>query len=273
MFEALAKWSHGRLLWTLALSYVAILDGMSWLTSRGPLCVVEAPQNGCPTLHTFLVASVDSILEAIGHEWIIAISAVATAIFTGTLWYSTKRLWEASERQFQLARTEFLSSHRPKMRLKHMWLIDQIAWRRGGPFEVNLDIVNVGNTSGFITWINFDTIILPPGRRLPQRPPYDEFSGDPDLRTTRFRTNAELLSGVTLFRHVSDGQILDDDGVREILWGEKQLYLFGTIEYVNFTGIRQTGFCRRFTYESYPPSQDDFGRFEIHKDHDYEFED
>jgi hypothetical protein len=37
-------------------------------------------------------------------------------------------------------------------------------------------------------------------------------------------------------------------------------------------GLRQTGFCRRLTYNAYPPAVGDFGRFDIENDPDYEFE-
>jgi hypothetical protein len=36
------------------------------------------------------------VLEAIGHEWLIAIAAIATAFFTFTLWWSTHKLWKAT---------------------------------------------------------------------------------------------------------------------------------------------------------------------------------
>jgi hypothetical protein len=198
----------------------------------------------------------------------VALSVIAVFQFLAFLWQGAQL-----QRTVRATEKEFLASHRPRMRLKHMWLIDQTAWRMGGPFEVNLDIVNVGDTTGGITWINYDTLILAPNLRLPQRPTYDEFTGEPGLRTTRFRTNTPLRSGVTLARPVCDGRILDDTEVHDILWGERRLYLIGTIEYVDSTGVRQTGFCRQFTYNSYPPDPQDFGRFEIYNDYDYEFED
>jgi hypothetical protein len=271
----------GLLTWAV-LAWLAALEPVSLLTSRIPPCLIDtasydtyyADNKECPAFHVFLIKLLTIVLEKLGDPaWATVAATIAIAAFTGTLWWSTKGMLKATNDSIALARAEFLSSHRPRMRLKHMWLIDQLAWRLGGPFELNLDIVNVGNTPGFITWINFDSALLPPDQRLPQRPPYDEFSGDPDLRITRFRTNTELQSGVTLYRNVCDGQIFTPDEVKQILWGERRLYLFGTIEYVDRTGIRQTGFCRRFTYERYPPDSMDMGRFKIVKDPDYEFED
>jgi len=82
------------------------------------------------------------------------------------------------ENQFALARNEFLSSHRPKLRLKHIWFATPDGETpthniRNQPLTVTLDIVNIGRTDAFIDFINFTTLILFSGDHLPQRPPYD----------------------------------------------------------------------------------------------------
>jgi len=162
----------------------------------------------------------------------------------------------------------------PECVLKHAWFIDQTGWRRGGALEVNLDFVNIGNINARITWINYQSLILPTGERLPQRPPYDEPVPPQFIPPiSRFRTEIDLTSGVTLARQVCDG-ILDQQEVHDILWGDRRLFLIGTIEYWDAAGrLRQTAFCRRFTYQSYPPASNDMGRFEIEADPDYEYED
>jgi hypothetical protein len=43
---------------------------------------------------------------------IAALAGIAVAAFTGTLWWSTKRLWEASEAQLAAAKTEFEATER-----------------------------------------------------------------------------------------------------------------------------------------------------------------
>src|SRR5262249_55907023 len=145
--------------------------------------------------------------------------------------------------------------------------------RLGGPLEINLDFVNVGAGIARVTWINYQSILLLKSERLPQRPPYDEIpqSGG---RITRFRSDALITSGVTLPRRVCDG-ILDEKEVHDILWGERTLCLIGTIEYWDPGGthLRQTAFCRRLTFQQYPPAFEDMGRFCIVKDPDYEYED
>lgn len=216
------------------------------------------------------------------HEYeglITAAFTVVLAVFTGRLWLSTEKLWGVTNDSVQLATREFISAHRPKMRLKHIWLTDETglmndrAWRLGEPIEVNLDIVNVGNTEGYITWINYISLIIPTNERLPQRPPYDEMPFGPDMRITRFRTNWPLPAGITLARPVCDGTILDPQQVHDVLWGVQRLFLVGTIEYADRGGgLRQTAFCRRLTFNHYPPTIGDMGRLDKENDPDYEFE-
>jgi hypothetical protein len=202
----------------------------------------------------------------------VALFTLVLAFANIGMWFATIGLYQGNKSQLRLARDEFLSSHRPRMRLKHMWLTHDTAWRMSGPLEFNLDIVNIGNTEGFITWINYTSILLPPGQRLPQRPPYDEMPFGPHVRITRFRTNTTLAPGITLAREVCDGA-LDHHEIQDILWGRTRLYLIGTIEYFDQRGgLRQTGFCRRFTYNAYPPAVGDYGRLDVESDPDYEFE-
>src|SRR5438094_1077220 len=93
MLRATAKWSEARFLWTLLLSYLVVCDAMSWLLSRIPPCIVDASKYGayytenneCPTGHVFLMKSLASIFEAIGHEWVTAIATAVIAGFTATI--------------------------------------------------------------------------------------------------------------------------------------------------------------------------------------------
>jgi hypothetical protein len=203
-----------------------------------------------------------------------AVSTTVIALFTivlATVGYAQARLIRKS---IDLARQEFLSTHRPKMRFKHAWFSgDQLAWRVRGPLEVTLEFVNVGRSDAHVYMVNYQSILLEKGDRLPQRPPYDEIPPS-GLRITRFATPAVVPSGVTLRRELCDG-ILSNHEVGEILHGRKTLYLIGTMEYSDaLKRIRQTAFCRRFTYKAYPPKDiTDYGRFEVENDPDYEYED
>jgi hypothetical protein len=228
----------------------------------------------CEPRH-IVIAALYKLAEILSHaETWTALATIAIAAFTYTLKRSTDKLWTAGERQFDLARQEFRSTHRPRMRLKHAWFTDQTAWRLNGPLEINLDFVNIGSGPARTTWILYQSVMLEPGQRLPQKPPYDEVPLGPDIRISRFRSIATLPSGVTLAREVCDG-ILDPWEVQDILWGKRQLFIIGTIEYwdLDGAGLRQTAFCRRLIFANYPPAAADMGRFEIVQDPDYEYED
>jgi hypothetical protein len=178
-----------------------------------------------------------------------------------------------AQQQIGLARAEFSATHRPRMRMKHAWFIDPAGWRVGEPLEISLDFVNIGSATAHVGWINYQSIVLPKGERLPQRRPYDEVPPS-GIRITRFRTVADVPSGVTLPREVCDGILIADE-VQDILQGDRVLYLIGTIEYLDDAGghLRQTAFCRRLTFQQYPPAAGDMGRFYVFKDRDYEYVD
>lgn len=226
------------------------------------------------TPHHFLYVAVWYVGYVINPTSLTALATIAIAWFTWTLKQSTDKLWSTGNDQIVLARNEFNASHRPRMRLKHAWFVDRLSWQAGGPLEINFDFVNVGNADAVVTWVNYQSLLIPRGQRLPQRPPYDEYlPGQGNDRISRFRTQIVLPSGITLPRTVCDG-ILDEGDVDDIQLGTRDLYLIGTIEYWHQAGHRQTAFCRRLTYESYPPQRlVDFGRFEKVCDPDYEYED
>jgi hypothetical protein len=125
-------------------------------------------------------------------------------------------MWKVTNEALSLGRAEFISSHRPRMRLKHIYLTSDTDWRLGNPIEVNIEIVNAGNTLGRITFVNYDTVLLNAGNRLPQRPPYDETPFGPGIQYSRFPTHTELPPGITMPRPVSDGRTFDDAGIHSI---------------------------------------------------------
>jgi hypothetical protein len=52
---------------------------------------------------------------------------IVLAFSTIGLWFSTRHLWIVTKAAVDLANREFISSHRPKMRLKHAWFTEQLA--------------------------------------------------------------------------------------------------------------------------------------------------
>jgi hypothetical protein len=205
------------------------------------------------------------------------------AIFTGVLAVSTIGLWVATiglyfagKSQLKLARDEFISSHRPKLRLKHIWVSSPDGQtfvgelQTGMPLTVRLDIVNIGNTTATINIINFITLIIPSQERLPQRPPYNEPGFLHQFQVGSFR----LESGITFTQHVSDGRILAPEDIRALRDGNNRLYFVGAIGYRDDAQRpRGTAFCRYFSFYSCPAHPMDIGRFQTEYDSDYEYQD
>jgi hypothetical protein len=234
----------------------------------------KSPNYKCPSFGTLFVRKVFDVAHSRDKE-VTALSTLAIALFTIILAVASGLQYLVLSKSIALARNEFISTHRPRIRLKHVWLEDEREWRLERPLEVNLDFVNIGGTIAHITWINYDTVLLRSALRLPQRPPYDETPFGPHMRISRFRTPIDLRSGITFTRTVSDGRTFTQAEIRDVLWGDQTLYLIGTIEYWDdpVLGLRQTGFCRRLSYNRYPADPDDWGRFDVVEDPDYEFED
>jgi hypothetical protein len=170
------KWSQLRLLITLGISYVLFAEVVSLLLSDGATCIVNpaaygsdyAENNECPALHVALIKLATTVIEKLGDpNNITMLATIAIAAFTGTLWWSTDRLRESGEKQIramqaiavtqdlrtqeslaeataanELNRQNFDSVHRPKIRLKHLWLTTDI-WN-GERVETTAVFVNSG---------------------------------------------------------------------------------------------------------------------------------
>src|ERR1700687_3599169 len=180
----------------------------------------------------------------------------------------------AAKEATELGNREFISSHRPELRLKHIWISSQNGQDFSGqlqadvPIMVRLDIANVGGTDAIIQLINLVTVVLEPNGRLPQRPPYNE-PGVQQFPVGRFR----LGRGITFTMAVSDGRVLNESDVDGIELGTKMLYFVGTVEYWDdLNALRQSAFCRRLEF-SRDDSGHTIGRFVKWNDPDYEYQD
>jgi len=165
------------------------------------------------------------------------------------------------------------------LRLKHMWFATNDGQQFFGRIEpgnrivVRLDIVNVGKTNALITVINFVTLIISVGERLPQRPPYNEAPANLPGRIEI--PGFSLQSGITFTQAVSDNRVLTAEELQGIRQGLVRLYFVGTVEYWDSAGInlRQTAFCRYLSFNARPAHDEDMGRFQRDKDPDYEYQD
>ena len=97
----------------------------------------------------------ESAEEAIArYNWWLTLFTAILAVATVGLGSATVGLYFAGRNQLQLARNEFLSTHRPELRLKHIWFSQdgqgpsENIWS-GTPLVVRLDIVNSWTQYGF----------------------------------------------------------------------------------------------------------------------------
>jgi hypothetical protein len=196
------------------------------------------------------------------------------AYFTAVLAVATIGLGIGIIFQIRLARAEFISTHRPRMRLKAMWLASPDGQMSVSdlqtvtPLTVRMDIVNWGNGTAFIHRINLISLVIPTGGQLPQRPPYNEpsYLGFPI-------NNFKLISGVTFTQAFSDGRVLTPQELVDIRAGQRRLYFVGTVDYRDRAGQpRQTAFCQFLQFRHLPAASGDAGRFQREDRPAYEYE-
>ena len=244
------------------------ISALGWLTSYAPTdpekeaCYQAAAKSGRSTdeCKTFWEKATSDP---------VALFTLVLALSTLGLWGATIGLYRAGNRQFRLARDEFVSSLRPEMRLKHIWFTRDLGdiWN-GDPIELNLDVVNSGNGAGFVRQFAFETLLIPVGERLPQRPPYNEPGA------FHFAINILLESGITVPRTVCDGRTLSPRDIADIRSGAVRLYFVGTIEYWDAASrARQTAFCRYLRCSNHPAPGANIVRIETEDDPEYEWKD
>ncbi len=207
---------------------------------------------------------------------ITAVSTFAVAIFTFTLWWSTRGMLRATNEIIRLARQEFLSTHRPKLRVRNVVINDpQSADGRkhsllqpGHVVTGQFYLVNVGESRADI--LDGHCMVFWNLHGLPMSRPYE---GAFDNLQAASRT---LLSGEStpvLFR--SDrpmGAEGPQIGTNTI--NAQSLFVMGWITYCDRNNdVRRTSFCRKFLKFGPPGTTGSpAGRFYIVEDPDYEHE-
>jgi len=213
------------------------------------------------------------------NGFITAISTIVIACFTWSLARSTTKLWEEAKRASEIAKASadaakdsaewaeraFLSTNRPRIRVKHLWL----NYSEGGPSHptgFHLVFANTGTTPANLVELKIQVLILPKDSKLPADP---HCLGQPKPLSDR------LASGMTA--HIPDDVLqlvpFSDDNERNLVYGRTHvLYCFGDILYRDdVDGYRKTAFCRKLEIPSEPKRQE--ARFVTVDDRDYEYED
>jgi hypothetical protein len=227
------------------------------------------------------VATITEWIDA-RHDFVTAAATVVVAFFTFTLWRATNRLWDAGERQLSLikknaedqskttaesiriagqqtailgsqadvqmkqhavGRLQFLATHRPKLRVRHVSVADPalhighptLFYSTGEQVRGGLVVVNVGGSNATIIETRYRIFFSKTG--LPITAPYDE-----DFRTNLLLPNYVMGSGESCATPITDTIIMDashPDGTIEIRPFEKggwTIYVMGQIRYRDVPG-------------------------------------
>jgi hypothetical protein len=174
--------------------------------------------------------------------------------------------------QNEISARNYIATHRPKIRVKHMWLANDI-WS-GENIAPRLVITNNGTAPARINRVSFGMTIVSSKRGL-QFPPDDEPQNNaPSVPIIGAGVTWEI-DAQDLSRPIA--ALSSEDHVR-IRARSHILFCFGQIEYKpawgnpEDVGWHTTGYCRRLFLRP-NASADERGRFRVHYDPDYEYQD
>ena len=171
--------------------------------------------------------------------------------------------------QVKGARREFLSVHRPKIRVKLVWNSGEL-WMES-ELKIHVQVVNTGLSAATITRYGVKVFDLQSNALLPQPPNYgDAISGH----------ITKLESGVSADLNPVILPIKTDRDHSRIRGGLDTVYCIGYIEYSDPLGnIRTTGFIRKMAIEDSAniagafSNNGVFVKLDPEKSTDYEYED
>ena len=167
---------------------------------------------------------------------ITALATLVIAAFTGTLWFATTAQAKLTRETLKLAKDEFFATHRPKIIVRNLQLVDRDL-PVGKPIDVIFLAINIGESVGRLVEVRSATLVLPHGQILPTDLSF------PFAETLDF----EILSGRRELVPANGGGAPREGEPMQIHGGERDLYCIGTLAYEDTIGIRrETGFCRRY---------------------------
>jgi hypothetical protein len=217
----------------------------------------EAKEN-CTALQGPILSSLIWLVHK-AHTYETAITAVFTiflAIFTGTLWWATDGMLRATNETIKLARNEFNATHRPKIRLKNIWVMQPLAAEE--PIIVDVLIINVGNALARIETFGIDFRIIDPGSMLPNDLEPPNLNSDQIGKTCAlgFTIRFSAIPSIPFEQAQIDG--IKDETLTLVCFGKVEYLDTGPIE---TRRIRRTSFYRVF--KPFPSAGERVGRFII----------
>jgi len=170
---------------------------------------------------------------------ITALATLIMAAFTGTLWWAAAGQYDLLEKQIDLARDEFISSHRPKIIVHSVELAYDANEQGLMTLGAEITIFNIGGTSATIT----------------------DFVGNIQIRETPLRAGiilptieiSPIIIGVGERKYLRVGSVFDDRSLNAATRGAQGNPLLCIAAFVyrdaNETP-RFTGLCRRYSAAS-----------------------
>jgi hypothetical protein len=194
----------------------------------------------------------------------IAFFTLVLAFSTIGMWLATIGLYRSNRLQIELARDEFISTHRPKIRIRHVRITNSVRARE--QIVVRLVMTNVGISDAHIVSCGIAFCFLEPGQSLP---PEDM------IQHTIYRLAIPPVpSGLTwVLPDLTTPESLTPYGSLRIRARTIRLYCIGSVDYTDNRGrIRKSAFCRYLDVPDIIPLEG-FWRL-IREDHpDFEYED
>jgi hypothetical protein len=203
---------------------------------------------------------------------LIAVSGIAVAAFTLTLWLATSGLLKATNRSIILAQREFVSAHPPKIIVRRVSLDEgsgSVASGISRPWKIQYVIANIGLGRATIYEGNATVRVFEKG--LPAIPPYadeGDILGPIVLASGESRPEVVYLDDNTEAKSAIMAGFWDE--AMETVAGPggaplpKCMYVFGYFQYRDDIGVvRRTAFCRLYNFRT--------KRFSAVDDPDYEY--
>ncbi len=182
-------------------------------------------------------------------------------IFTGALASVGVAQWFLISKQINLSRDEFISTHRPRLKIKRVFLSETHAIMPGQELDGTIEIVNIGGTNATIVGSKYRIYI---GKFdytiVPHYVPPNSLPGGKVEIARGVRLSFELIDRVDNDAAEMGTMIRPHSGP-----GGWHVYIIGEIRYADGNGrVRYLGFCRELGSD---------GRFRPVDDPEYEYED
>ena len=187
------------------------------------------------------------------RDFITAAATVLIALFTFTLWWSTRGMLQATNETIRLARDEFISTHRPKMIVRQFQLDP---FKRDTVLSSSCSVINIGSTEGILRYVAAELALW--NGRVWEPPGLATVVNPYGPRTIR---NGERIPVTIQSRfNITDAQI------RAVRQGDLIICAVGEFTYTDQLGTkRRTGFCRNYDVSTH--------MFVASKNEEYEYQD